>query len=177
GDEVISTTPARENDEFIKSSVDDLVPVLRESEVTSVCNDLECSVPFDSPPFPCTDVLGDVKVDIDLPFGEVDTLSMGDREIDLNYLRHVENLGSFLVDDPVSIPRMFDEPLGNSDSMSRSFETSDLFLEELTADIGLDDSIPTEIDDGYYDSEGDILYLEQLLNEDTFFRCLSIIVI
>ncbi|GJX92637.1 hypothetical protein Tco_0347223 [Tanacetum coccineum] len=143
GDEVISTTPARENDEFIKSSVNGLVPVPRESKVTSVCNDLECNVPFDSPPFPCTDVLGDVKVDIDLPFGEVDTLSIGDRKIDLNYLRHVENLGSFLADDLVSIPRMFDEPLGNSDSMSRSFETSDFLLEELAAKISLDDLILT----------------------------------
>ncbi|GJV46415.1 hypothetical protein Tco_1430951, partial [Tanacetum coccineum] len=34
GDEVISTTPAKENDEFIKSSIDDLVPILRVSEVT-----------------------------------------------------------------------------------------------------------------------------------------------
>ncbi|GJU44868.1 probable tRNA N6-adenosine threonylcarbamoyltransferase [Tanacetum coccineum] len=41
GDEVISTTPARDNDEFINSSVDDLVPIPRESEVTSVCDDLE----------------------------------------------------------------------------------------------------------------------------------------
>ncbi|GJS00978.1 hypothetical protein Tco_0317486 [Tanacetum coccineum] len=32
GDEVISTTPERENDEFIKSSVDDLVPIPKESE-------------------------------------------------------------------------------------------------------------------------------------------------
>nr|GEX87364.1 hypothetical protein CTI12_AA320170 [Tanacetum cinerariifolium] len=32
-DEVISTTPARENDEFIKSSVDDLVLIPKESEV------------------------------------------------------------------------------------------------------------------------------------------------
>ncbi|GJU44518.1 hypothetical protein Tco_1201784 [Tanacetum coccineum] len=32
----------------------------------------------------------------------------------------------------------------------------------------LDDSIPTEIDDGYYDSEGDILFLEHLLIEETF---------
>ncbi|GKF00001.1 hypothetical protein Tco_0023351, partial [Tanacetum coccineum] len=33
--------------------------------------------------------------------------------------------------------------------------------------FGLDDSIPTKIDDMYHDSEGDILYFEQLLNEDT----------
>ncbi|GKD11357.1 hypothetical protein Tco_1191042, partial [Tanacetum coccineum] len=34
GDEVISTTPEKENDEFIKFSVDDLVLIPRESEVT-----------------------------------------------------------------------------------------------------------------------------------------------
>nr|GFB83830.1 hypothetical protein [Tanacetum cinerariifolium] len=39
GDEVISTTPEKENDEFIKSSVDDLVPIPRESEVTLICDD------------------------------------------------------------------------------------------------------------------------------------------
>ncbi|GKD92945.1 hypothetical protein Tco_1372782 [Tanacetum coccineum] len=127
-DEVTSTTPARENEKFIKSSVDDLVLILRESEVTSVCNDLECSMPFDSLHLPCTDALGDLKVDIDLPFGEkLDTLSMGDREIDLNSLRDVGDLGSFLADDPVSIPRMFDEPLGNSYSMSRSLRLVTLF--------------------------------------------------
>nr|GEZ83502.1 hypothetical protein [Tanacetum cinerariifolium] len=49
----------------------------------------------------------------------------------------------------------------------RSSKTSDFLLEGLVAEIGLDDSIPTVIDDGYYDLEGDILYLEQLLNEDT----------
>ncbi|GKE16613.1 hypothetical protein Tco_1424190 [Tanacetum coccineum] len=31
GDKVISTTPERENDEIIKSSVDDLVPIPKES--------------------------------------------------------------------------------------------------------------------------------------------------
>ncbi|GJT04910.1 hypothetical protein Tco_0839372 [Tanacetum coccineum] len=62
------------------------------------------------------------------------------------------------LDPPKSAP-LNCEPLGNSNSMSRSVETSDLILEELTAEIGLDESIPTEIDDGYYDSEGDILFL------------------
>ncbi|GJX20173.1 hypothetical protein Tco_0222850 [Tanacetum coccineum] len=57
----------------------------------------------------------------------------------------------------------------NPDSVSRSLKTSDLILEVLTAEIGLEDSIPTEIDDGYYDSEGDILFLEYLLIEETFF--------
>ncbi|GKF20495.1 hypothetical protein Tco_0069133, partial [Tanacetum coccineum] len=130
GDEVISTTLARENTEFIKSSVDDLIPIPRESEVTSVY--------------------------IDLPFGEqIETLSMGDRKIDFNPLKDVEILKV-----------MFEKPLGNLDMMSRSVETSDFILEEISTGIGLNDSISTKIDDGYYDSEGDILYLEQLLNED-----------
>ncbi|GJX68313.1 hypothetical protein Tco_0304040 [Tanacetum coccineum] len=223
-DEVISTTLERENDEFIKSSFDDLVPIPKESEVTSVCNDLECDMPVNTPlsttnvreedfdinsplgeqvvnflmenvdvaglprhlvkrlfshlvkypsltkgmsdeplgddskprsydstfdeefedissldlpeltpvidestllvtlPLPCTDVLGDAIVDTGLLLGEhLDTLSTGDRE-----------LTSILV--------------GNSDSMSRSSETSDLF-EAFIVEFGLDDSIPTEIDD------------------------------
>ncbi|GJR34212.1 hypothetical protein Tco_1209896 [Tanacetum coccineum] len=246
GDEVISTIPAREINEFIKSSVDDLVPIPRESELTLDSTDLEFCMPIDLP-LPCTDVLGDAIVDIDLLLGEhLDTLSTGDREIDFNPIRDIEELERLLADDPVPVPRVFDEPLGNSDSVprsydvtfsnplfnfnddftlcndnplfdeefkdissldplvstpvidestllvtlslsctnvlgdviveycspfrdprlhsstgiryllgnpdsvSRSLETSDLILEE---QIGLDDLIPTEIDDGYYDSE------------------------
>ncbi|GKB66483.1 hypothetical protein Tco_0927895 [Tanacetum coccineum] len=58
GDEVISTIPERENNEFIKSSVDDLVPILRESEVTSD-SDLECDMPA-TIPLPTTDVREEV---------------------------------------------------------------------------------------------------------------------
>ncbi|GJW29952.1 hypothetical protein Tco_0046827 [Tanacetum coccineum] len=262
GDEVISTIPERENDEFIKSSIDDLVPIPRESDVTSVCEDLECDMSVNTP-FPTTDVreenfdinsplgeyvvyflmeninvaglprhlvkylfnhliknpslrkgmsdeplgddlkprsydvtfsnplfdfnddftlcndnplfdeefedIRDAIIDIDLLLGEhLVILSTGDREIDFNPSRDIEELECLLADNPVPVPRVFDEPLGNSDSMSRSFETSELF-EELIAEFGLDDSIPTEIDDRCHDSEGDILYFEQLLNEDTSF--------
>ncbi|GKB00153.1 hypothetical protein Tco_0828146 [Tanacetum coccineum] len=288
GDEVISTIPARETDEFIKSSVDDLVPIPRESKVTSysvlecdmhvntplpttnvrednfdinsplgeyvvdflmenedvaglprhlvkylfnhllknpsltrrtsdeplgddskpisydvtfsnsifdfdddftLCNDnplfdeefedissmdpLELTPVIDEStllvtiPLPCTDVLGDAIVDIDLLLGEhLDTLSMGDKEIDFNPTRDIEELECLLANDLVPVLRVLDEPLGNSDLMSRSSEISELF-EELITEFGLNDSIPTEIDDRYHDSEGDILYFEQLLNEDT----------
>ncbi|GKC54336.1 hypothetical protein Tco_1077081 [Tanacetum coccineum] len=54
GDEVITTIPERENDKFIKSSVDDLVPILRDSEVTSD-SDLECDIPSTTP-LPTIDV-------------------------------------------------------------------------------------------------------------------------
>ncbi|GJS79189.1 hypothetical protein Tco_0729070 [Tanacetum coccineum] len=97
----LSTIPERENDEFIKSSVDDLVPIPRESELTLDSTYLECSMPID-PPLPCTDVLGDTIVDIDLLLGEhVDTLSTGNREIDYNPSRDIEELERLLADDPV----------------------------------------------------------------------------
>nr|GEV40403.1 hypothetical protein [Tanacetum cinerariifolium] len=43
GDEDLSTIPEKESDEFIKSSVEDLVPIPSESEDTS---DSECDLPF-----------------------------------------------------------------------------------------------------------------------------------
>ncbi|GKB31531.1 hypothetical protein Tco_0870932 [Tanacetum coccineum] len=124
GDEVISTIPEREKDEFIKSSVDDLVPILRESELTLDSTDLECSMPID-PSLPCTDVLGDAIVDIDLLLGEhLDTLLTGDREIDFNPSRDIEELERLLADDLIHVPRVFDEPLGHYDSISRSFDVT-----------------------------------------------------
>ncbi|GKE75961.1 hypothetical protein Tco_1542081, partial [Tanacetum coccineum] len=123
GDEVISTTSARENDKFIKSSIDDLVSIPRDSEVTSVCDDLECNMPITTH-LPPTDVREE-KLDIDLPLGEhLDTLSTGDREIDFNPIRDIKELERLLVDDPDPVPRVFDEPLGNSDSVPRSYDVT-----------------------------------------------------
>nr|GEW05218.1 hypothetical protein [Tanacetum cinerariifolium] len=113
-----------------------------------------------TPPSHRLDVLGDENLDIHLPFGKhLVNLLMEDKEIDL-HRKMVRQLLSILLNNPVLTPRMSDEPLGNSDSMSKSVETGDFLLEELATEIGLNDSIPIEIDDGYYDSEGDILYLE-----------------
>ncbi|GKC77735.1 hypothetical protein Tco_1128509, partial [Tanacetum coccineum] len=106
---------------------------------------------------------------VNLPLGEpLDTLLTGDREIDFNPSRDIEELERLLASDPVPVPRVFDDPLCNSDSMFRSSETSDLF-KELITEIDLYDSIPIGIDDRYYDSEGDILFFKQFFNEDTSF--------
>ncbi|GJT34423.1 hypothetical protein Tco_0924842, partial [Tanacetum coccineum] len=87
GVEVISTTLARENDELIKSSVDDLVPIPRESEVTSDSN-LECDMPVNTP-LPTTDVREE-NFDINSPLGEyvVDFLMENEDIADLP--RHLE---------------------------------------------------------------------------------------
>ncbi|GJT56357.1 hypothetical protein Tco_0991411 [Tanacetum coccineum] len=124
GDEVISTIPAREINEFIKSSVDGLVLILRKFELTLDSTDLECSMPID-PPLPCTDLLGDDIVYIDLPLGDhLDTLSTGDREDDFNPSRDIEELERLIADDPVPVLKVFDEPLGHSNSISRSFDVT-----------------------------------------------------
>ncbi|GJT57095.1 hypothetical protein Tco_0992149 [Tanacetum coccineum] len=74
---------------------------------------------------------------------------------------------------PKSAPLNY-EPLGNPDSMSRSLETSDLNLEELTAEIGLDDSISLEIGCWYYDFRGrHYLFLEHRLIEEDILRSYS----
>ncbi|GJV35166.1 hypothetical protein Tco_1407643 [Tanacetum coccineum] len=66
-----------------------------------------------------------------------------------------------------------DNPTPSSDSVVESLSPSltpsrdiDLLLEETNAFLSLDDSIPPGIDNGIYDSEGDILFLEELLNDE-----------
>nr|GEZ78586.1 DNA-directed DNA polymerase [Tanacetum cinerariifolium] len=60
------------------------------------------------------------------------------------------------------------EPIVKSSSPKlTSFGESDFFLEEIE-DFLNDKSVPTRIDNSFYDPEGDILYLEKLLNEDPF---------
>ncbi|GJZ42178.1 hypothetical protein Tco_0589064 [Tanacetum coccineum] len=152
GDEVISTIPARETDECIKSSVDDLVPIPKELEVidSKPIISMLLFLTFSNPLFDFND---DYTLCYDNP--------LFDEEFeDISSLDPLELTLESIYGSPLN------EGIGNSDSMSRSSETSDLF-EDFIDEFGLDDSIPTKIDDRYYDSEGDILYFEQLLNEDT----------
>ncbi|GJS32370.1 hypothetical protein Tco_0530752 [Tanacetum coccineum] len=121
GDEVISTTPARETNKFIKSSVDDLVPILKESEVTSDSN-LECDMHVNTP-LPPTDVREE-NFDINSPPGEyvVDFLMENEDIADLP--RHlVKQLFSYLLKHSSFTKRMSDEPLGD-DSKPRSYDVT-----------------------------------------------------
>nr|GEW30506.1 DNA-directed DNA polymerase [Tanacetum cinerariifolium] len=60
------------------------------------------------------------------------------------------------------------EPIVKSSSPTLTlFRESDFFLEEIE-DFFNDDSIPNGIENSVYDPEGDILFLEKLLNEEPF---------
>nr|GEU49546.1 reverse transcriptase domain-containing protein [Tanacetum cinerariifolium] len=73
---------------------------------------------------------------------------------------------------------VFDDSISESDSSKElivisssptltPFGESDFFLDEIK-DFLNDDSIPTGIENSVYEPEGDILFLEKLLNEDPF---------
>ncbi|GKE56970.1 hypothetical protein Tco_1496155 [Tanacetum coccineum] len=122
GVEVISTILARENDEFIKSSVDDLVPIPRESKVTSVYDDLECDMPI-TISLPTTNVREE-DFDINSPLGEqvVDFL-MENMDV-AGLLRHVVmHIFSHLIKNLSLTKEMSDEPLGD-DSISISYDVT-----------------------------------------------------
>nr|GEZ67923.1 reverse transcriptase domain-containing protein [Tanacetum cinerariifolium] len=75
------------------------------------------------------------------------------------------DLGKFLI--PCDFPRMEEPIIKYSLATLTPFGESDFFLEEIE-DFLNDDSIPTGIKNSVYDPEGDILFLENLLNEDPF---------
>nr|GEY01575.1 hypothetical protein [Tanacetum cinerariifolium] len=131
GDEHLDTIPEKKSDEFIKSSVENLVPNPSESED-----------------------LSDIETDFD---PEEDS-------------RRVEKL---LYDN--SSPRPLKEPNSeNSNGVIESFspspipvKSSDSLMKEIDIFLALDDSIPSSIENDDYDSEEDILFLEELLSNDS----------
>ncbi|GJU92520.1 hypothetical protein Tco_1304943 [Tanacetum coccineum] len=157
GDEHLSTIPKKESDEFIKSSVEDLVPIPSESKDTSD-NDSECDLPFcdDSPPL---DVLGGNYVTFSNPlFDSNDAFTSSDEESLPEEDREHDSYDSNL-DEPVLLVT----PLSNANEDECFDPGGD--MDEIDAFLDID--VSTDIEDGYHDSEGDIIYLECLLTNDT----------
>nr|GEY45132.1 hypothetical protein [Tanacetum cinerariifolium] len=109
------------NKKFIKSSVDDLVLIPKESEVTPDSN-LECDMPVNTP-LPTIDVREEnFNIKSSLREHVVDFL-MENKDID-DLPRHlVKQLHSHLVNNLCSTKRMSDEPLGD-DSKPRSYDVT-----------------------------------------------------
>nr|GEX38602.1 hypothetical protein [Tanacetum cinerariifolium] len=216
GDEHLDTISAIESDEFIKSSVENLVPNPSESE-----GECECDVPA------CEDFTSFLNIlfDSDYDFSFVDNQSFYDedilKEIYLNPLFDEEIISMKI--DPhhfnAELISLFDEftgkltllksiPLGiketdcdpkkeiclikrllydnssprppeefiskNSDAAFESFfsfpipvEDIDSFMEEIDLSFTPNEPIPPSIEEDDYDSEGDILILEELLSTNS----------
>ncbi|GJX09116.1 hypothetical protein Tco_0198975 [Tanacetum coccineum] len=74
GDEVISTTPTRENDEFIKSIVDDLVPIPRESGDIDTLSTKDKEIDFNPSDLETIDSVPDLRI-FNVPLGKDDSIS------------------------------------------------------------------------------------------------------
>nr|GEX48347.1 hypothetical protein [Tanacetum cinerariifolium] len=184
GNEELNTISEKESDEFIKSSVEDLIPIPSESEDTSR-SDSECILPS-CDYFSTIDVPKEESVAFsnpllnsndDFTYSDDESLSKEDvlednLKIYLNPLFEFDDEYIFSDVNP-----LFDEVLENI----KSRDSYDSNLDELSLpvtplsdanedkcfDLGGDVDEINDFEDGYYDSEGDILYLESLLSDDT----------
>ncbi|GJU84095.1 hypothetical protein Tco_1291641 [Tanacetum coccineum] len=167
GDENLSTILEKESDEFIKSSVEDLVPIPRGNFVT-----------FSNPLFDAND---------EFTFSDDESLPEEDVQEE-NFKIYSNPLFEF--DDKYissKVNPLFNEVLEDIESKDSYVSNLDeqvllvTHLFELNKDECFDpggdeikacltsDSIPPEIDDADFDPEGDILLLEKLLSDDTSF--------
>ncbi|GKB56899.1 hypothetical protein Tco_0913085, partial [Tanacetum coccineum] len=184
GNEELSTIPEKESDEFIKSSVEDLVPILSESEDTSgsdsdcdlpSCDDFspinvyeEKSMTFSNPIFDSNDDFTSSKDE-----------SLSDEDVPEKNIKIYSNPLFKFDDENISsdVNPLLDEVLEDiesEDSYVSKLDEPDLLVTPLSAfnedecfDPGGDIVVSTDIVDDYYDSEGDIIYLESLLIKDT----------
>ncbi|GKB22223.1 hypothetical protein Tco_0856146 [Tanacetum coccineum] len=195
GDEDLSTIPEKESDEFIKSSVEDFVPIPSESEETSG-SDSDCDLPS------CNDVspinvseeksmtFSNRLFDSNEHFTSSDDESLSDEDVLEDKVKIYSNPLFKFDDECISsdVNPLFIEVLDDiesKDSYVSKLDEPDLLvtplsklnedecfdsggnfvLEEIEACI-TSDLIPPGIDDDDFDPEGDILLLEKLLNDD-----------
>nr|GEW45315.1 hypothetical protein [Tanacetum cinerariifolium] len=151
GDEHLNTISATKSDEFIKSSVENLVPNPSESE-----GENECDVPA------CFTTFSNVLFDADYEF-EVD-------ENDCDLEEDIRLIERFLYDN--SSHRPLEEFVSeNSNAEIESFspspipvKDSDSLMEEIDLSFNLDYPMSSGIEDDDYDFKRDIRILEELLD-------------
>ncbi|GJS58701.1 hypothetical protein Tco_0653485 [Tanacetum coccineum] len=192
-DENLSTIPEKESDEFIKSSVEGLVPIPSESKDTSE-SDSECDLPSCND-FSPINVFKEKYVTFSNPlfdsnddFTSSDDESLSDEDVSKDNVKIYSNLLFEFDDEYISsdVNPLFDEVLENNESKDSYVSNLDepallvtpLFdanedecfdpggkIDEIDAFLDID--VSTGIENGYHDSEGDIIYLESLVINDT----------
>ncbi|GJS25412.1 hypothetical protein Tco_0454044 [Tanacetum coccineum] len=183
GDEHLSTISEMESDELINSSVKNLVPTPSESEdLSKDLSDIEskCDVPV------CDDftTFSNLLFDADNDFSSSDDESFSDKDIDPHHFNAESDLIESLLNRDTliissskidSLLEEFSEVNSeNSDAIIESFspspilvKDSDSLIEEIDLFLTPDDSMPPGIKNDDYDAEGDILFLEEFLSNDS----------
>nr|GEY73477.1 hypothetical protein [Tanacetum cinerariifolium] len=167
GNEDFNIIPEKESDEFIKSSVEDLVSIPSESKDTSG-NDSECVLPLCDDFSPITIVeeksmtFSNPLFDSNDDFTSSDDESLSDEDVpEDNVLENIESKDSY--DSNLDEPDLLVTPLFDANE-DECFDPGGDF-DEIDAFLDIDTS--TNVKDGYHDSEGDIIYLESLLTNET----------
>ncbi|GKC30556.1 hypothetical protein Tco_1037850 [Tanacetum coccineum] len=188
-DKHLDTIPKTKSDEFIKSSVENLVQNPSESEDASngvcelpICDDFPKShlVSFSNPLF---DINNDCTSSDDESFFEdfpmenfkffSNPLFDLDEEIVSTEVNLIQNE---VLESITSIPSVIDsfyaksnliESLLNRNTSIDPFSKIDSLFDEFTGELTLLHSIPPGIDDVNLDPEGDILFLESLLYDNS----------
>ncbi|GJU31380.1 hypothetical protein Tco_1174969 [Tanacetum coccineum] len=85
--------------------------------------------------------------------------------IDIACKEYAQEVLGFLDGSTSGNPTPSDPIVASSSSSFTPFEGGDFILEEIETFLRTPEEL-SNLDDDYYDTEGDILYLEKLLNED-----------
>nr|GEW66497.1 hypothetical protein [Tanacetum cinerariifolium] len=184
GNEELNTISEKESDEFIKSSVEDLVPIPSESEDTSGSKSV-CILPS-CDDFSPTDVPKEKAVTFSNPFFNLndnfissDDELLSDEDVPKDNVKIYSNPLFEFDDEYISIDvnPLFDEVLEkieSKDSYDSNLDEPDLLVtplfdanEDECFDSGGDVDVINDFEDSYYDSKGYILYLENFLSDDT----------
>nr|GEZ74169.1 hypothetical protein [Tanacetum cinerariifolium] len=173
GDEHRNTIPATESDEFIKSSVENLVLNPSESEGEHECDVPACEV---------FTTFSNILFDADYDFSSSDDQSFYDedilKEIYSNPLFNEEIISmkidphhfdseSDLIESLLNPDYLIISSSSKIDSFLMSSPDSDSFMEEIDLSFTPDDPMPSGIEEDDYDSKRDILILEELLSNDS----------
>nr|GEV86314.1 hypothetical protein [Tanacetum cinerariifolium] len=186
----LSTIPEKESDEVIKSSVEDFVPILSESEDTfgsdSECDLLACDdlSPIDIPEGKFV-TFSNPLFDSNDDFTSSDDESLSDEVVPKDNVKIYSNPLFEFDDEYISsdVNPLFDEVL--EDIKSKAYYDSNLDEPALLVTPLFDSNedecfdpggyvdkinvfdILLDFENGYYDLEGDVLYLKSLLSDNT----------
>nr|GEV32158.1 hypothetical protein [Tanacetum cinerariifolium] len=160
--------------ELIKSSVENLVPILSESEVT-FDNKSECDVPVNDESSQIFTTFSNLLFDCNDNFTFSDDKSLSNEDVPMENFKIYSNL---LFDDeeiisPKIDPHYFNaesnllESLLNRDTLIDSSPKFDYFLKEFSGELAHIDPIPSRIEEADLDLEEEIHLVENLLYDNS----------
>nr|GEX58130.1 hypothetical protein [Tanacetum cinerariifolium] len=167
GDEHLDTVPIMKSDEFIKSSVENLVPNPSESE-----GEHECDVPA----YEDFTTFSNILFDSDYDFSSSDDRLFNDEDIPKKIYSNplfdeIDSLFNEFAGEltllKLILPRINETDCEHEEETRLIKRLFDSFMKEIDLSFTSDDPMPPSIEEDDYDFERDILILEELLNNDS----------